>query len=112
MYRVRLQDSELVLPSVRDQATHVYHLYVVRSSRRDELYQFLRSKGIASLIHYPVPVHQQPAYKGRLAGCDRLGESERAASEVVSLPMYPEITDAEILTVISAICDFERGSSG
>lgn len=105
-YRDGLSGSGLILPFVREEATHVYHLYVVRASRRDALRQHLKDKGIAALVHYPVPVHLQPAYKGRLAGSDNLSETERAAHDVLSLPIYPELNETDVQTVIEAVRTF------
>lgn len=85
---------------------HIYHLYVVRSGERDELQSFLASKGVGALVHYPVPVHLQPAYSGRLARGADLAETERAAREVLSLPMYPELSGADAGKVIKAAAEF------
>jgi dTDP-4-amino-4,6-dideoxygalactose transaminase len=85
---------------------HVYHLYVVRSARRDELQAFLKERGIGTLIHYPVPVHLQPAYRGRLGDSGSLPETERAAREILSLPLFPELTEAEVRQVTEAIRAF------
>jgi len=86
---------------------HVYHLYVIRHPRRDALMQFLRERGIGTAIHYPVPIHLQPAYCGRLAeGVGSLPETERAAQEIVSLPMYPELSEDDVGTVAQAIREF------
>jgi dTDP-4-amino-4,6-dideoxygalactose transaminase len=71
-------------------AGHVYHQFVIRTKRRDALRAFLTENGVGTLIHYPVPVHLQPAYSGRLAA-GALGQTEAAAREVLSLPMYPEL---------------------
>jgi dTDP-4-amino-4,6-dideoxygalactose transaminase len=90
-YDTAFRETLVVTPRRRDGVTHVYHLYVVRCARRDELLAFLKSRGIAALIHYPVPVHRQPAYRRRLPGEDSLPETERAAREVLSLPIYPEL---------------------
>ncbi len=106
-YDLELAHTRLTLPKHRPDAAHVYHLYVVRSPRRDELQTFLKSRGVGALVHYPVPVHQQPAYRGRLRGGDRLPETERAAREVLSLPLYPELSEAERRIVIEAIKAFE-----
>ncbi len=84
-------------------AVHVYHLYVVRSPDRDLLQEFLRARGVQALVHYPVPVHLQPAYCRRLRGSDNLPETERAAREILSLPIYPELTQAEADLVLSSI---------
>ncbi len=108
MYRDSLMGSELVLPCMRADATHVFHLYVVRSSRRDDLQQFLRDKEIGVGVHYPVPVHRQPAYKGRLPGGENLSETNRVSREVLSLPMYPELMESEVRVVAEVICEFEE----
>lgn len=105
LYRAGLSQTQLVLPQERAGTTVVYHLYVVRSARRDELQQYLRSRGISALVHYPVPVHLQPAYLGRLRG-DSLPETERATQTVLSLPMYPELSDDELSQVIEGVRSF------
>lgn len=106
LYDTVLAETGLVLPEQRPGTQHVYHLYVVRSQRRDALQAHLKSAGVGALVHYPVPVHLQTAYLGRLRGSDALPVTERAAREVLSLPMYPELTDGELGTVASAIRDF------
>jgi dTDP-4-amino-4,6-dideoxygalactose transaminase len=103
MYRDGLSGSEMTLPACRQEAGHVYHLYVVRTPRRDALKQHLKDKGIAALIHYPVPVHLHPAYRDRLAGRENLMETERAAPELLSLPIYPELKEKDIQTIIEAV---------
>jgi len=106
-YTGALQGTDLVLPRALEGTTHVYHLYVVRSRQRDKLMNFLRDRGIGGLIHYPVPVHRQPAYQGRIGGAARLDETERAAGEVLSLPMYPELTEPEAQQVVAAVLAFD-----
>ena len=107
MYRDGLKGcGGISLPTYRQEAGHVYHLYVVRAPRRDALKQHLKDKGIAALIHYPVPVHHHPAYRGRLAGRENLMETERAAPEVLSLPIYPELKKKDIQAVIEAVRTF------
>jgi dTDP-4-amino-4,6-dideoxygalactose transaminase len=88
------------------QATHVFHQYVIRAQRRDELRQFLAERKIGSEIYYPLPLHLQPvfAYLGLREG--DLPESEQAAKEVLALPMFPELTDAEIGRVVESISSF------
>lgn len=87
-------------------AFHIYHQYVIRAERRDELRDFLKSRGIASEVYYPLPMHLQPvfAYLGYKKG--DLPEAERAAKEVLALPMFPELTQDEIARVVGAIADF------
>jgi len=106
VYRENLAGMLLVTPKCRADATHVFHLYVVRSRERDELQTFLQARGVGALVHYPVPVHLQPAYQGRLRGSDKLPETERAAREVLSLPMFPELGETEVETVIATIQAF------
>jgi dTDP-4-amino-4,6-dideoxygalactose transaminase len=99
-YTVALANGPLRPPQQREDASHVYHLYVTRSPDRDRFQTILKENGIGTGIHYPVPVHLQPAYAGRIAlGPSGCPETERAAKEILSLPIYPELTDAEVETV-------------
>ncbi|MEK9284926.1 MULTISPECIES: DegT/DnrJ/EryC1/StrS family aminotransferase [unclassified Bradyrhizobium] len=103
-YDFGLKQSGLGLPARHSGSTHVFHQYVVRSTHRQILRSSLRRLGIATNIHYPIPVHLQPAYEGRVAiGPAGLRESERAASEVLSLPIYPELADVAVSQVISGV---------
>lgn len=102
-YRDSLQGTDLVLPAVRPGTTHAHHLYVVRSPRRERLLACLHDQGIGALIHYPVPIHLQPAYRDRLDLTVALIETEKAATEVLSLPLYPELPLENILAVSRAI---------
>jgi dTDP-4-amino-4,6-dideoxygalactose transaminase len=106
MYQAGLSGCRLTLPASRPEATHVYHQYVVRTPHREALRHHLKDKGIAALVHYPVPVHLQPAYQGRLPGRNKLPETEQAASEVLSLPLYPGLREEQVQAVIEAIRSF------
>jgi dTDP-4-amino-4,6-dideoxygalactose transaminase len=108
-YSDELSDCGIVLPATRGDSTHVFHLFVVRSEQRDALQAFLRENDIGALVHYPVPVHLQPAYSGRVAGSDNLAITERMAGEVLSLPLYPEMTDSDAQSVIEAVKRFCSG---
>ena len=110
LYGEGLSETGLGLPMCRPGVTHVYHLYVVRANRRDALQGFLASRQIGALIHYPVPVHMQPAYRDRLRGADRLPESERAAREVLSLPIYAEMLEDDVQAVVKAVHAFQEQS--
>jgi dTDP-4-amino-4,6-dideoxygalactose transaminase len=103
LYEQGLSGTSLVLPKCACGAKHVYHQYVVRSDQRDSLRAFLRERGIATLVHYPVPVHCQPAYQDRMRCSTSMVNVERAAREVVSLPMYPELTSEQIRRAAEAI---------
>jgi dTDP-4-amino-4,6-dideoxygalactose transaminase len=87
-------------------AFHVFHQYVIRAQRRDELRKFLGDRNIGTEIYYPIPLHLQPcfAYLGYSTG--DLPESERAAAEVLALPMFPELTEAEQESVVERIAEF------
>jgi len=102
-YDTALAGTPFELPAVRANSTHVYHLYVVRTRERARVQAHLRERGVAAGIHYAVPVHLQTAYRGRIAGASALPETERAALEVLSLPMYPELTPAEVDQVCAAL---------
>lgn len=103
-YTQKLGQGKLILPKTRPNSSHVHHLYVVRSKKRDALLGFLRANQIGASIHYPVPVHLQPAYKGRVRCAVSMAETEKAAVEVISLPLYPELTQADVLSVIN-VCE-------
>lgn len=98
-----LASTPLVLPLEADYAESVYHLYVVRTDNREALRNYLHEQDIATGIHYPIPVHLQPAYQGLGYGRGDFPVSERYAEQVVSLPMYPELTPEFIDHVVEAI---------
>ena len=93
--------ATIVTPVVHPDATHVYHLYVVRVQQRDKVQQALKEAGIATGIHYPIPLHLQPAYRYLGIPAGSFPVAERFASEILSLPMYPELTPDQI----AFICD-------
>jgi len=84
-------------------ARHVYHLYVIQHADRDGLRTRLAEQGVGAAIHYPSPVHLQPAYQAGQVRCHPLPVTERAAREVLSLPMYPALTEAQVRTVAAAV---------
>jgi dTDP-4-amino-4,6-dideoxygalactose transaminase len=103
-YNRGLADTGLTLPGTMAGATHVYHQYVVRHPERNRLREQLQRKGVGTNIHYPVPVHRQPAYA---SGCEMdpggLEVTETYANEILSLPMYPELSEDEVDAVIDAV---------
>ncbi len=106
-YDAGLSGLALALPLRRPDMGHVFHQYVIRLAERDALRDHLDAQGIGTGIHYPVPVHLQPAYCNRfLAGPSGLGVSERAARQILSLPMYPQLSDEMVDRVITAIRAF------
>lgn len=100
------QQAPIALLQTRPEAFHIYHQYVVRAHRRDELRSFLSDQGIGTEIYYPVPLHLQQsfAYLGYKPG--DLPESERAAKESLALPIFPELRDDEQQRVVATIVDF------
>jgi dTDP-4-amino-4,6-dideoxygalactose transaminase len=93
VYASALATSAVPPPFSDLRAQHVYHQFVVRTPARDELRARLAAQGIDTGIHYPAPIHRQPAYHGRLAG-ENLAQAERACREILSLPMYPQLPRA------------------
>ncbi len=105
-YTRMLAETDLTLPTCWPEVEHVYHQYVVCTSHRSALRTHLRDRGVGTLVHYPQAVHQQPAYAGRLVTNGDLSHSERAAAQVLSLPMYPELTDRQVTLIAEATCDW------
>jgi dTDP-4-amino-4,6-dideoxygalactose transaminase len=106
VYKEGLFSSGLVMPPERDWAEPVYHLFVVRSQRRDELQAYLGINGVRALIHYPTPVHLQPAYINEPPV--KLPSTERIVLEILSLPVFPEIEDQQLLYAINVIQSFQQ----
>jgi len=103
-YDAALAGGRIAPPARRPGVVHVFHQYVVRVVDRAAAQAALRGRGIGSGVHYPVPVHLQPAYRGRVVlGPAACRATERAAAEVLSLPMYPELTDAQVDQVCDAV---------
>lgn len=101
-----LYDANLAgvqLPSARADCQHVYHLYVIRDSQRDQLMTGLAECGIGTLIHYPVPAHLQESHRDLGLGEGSLPHTERAAAEILSLPLYIGLSDDDVLRVCEAI---------
>jgi dTDP-4-amino-4,6-dideoxygalactose transaminase len=96
----------IVLPHEVPGSHHVWHQYVIRTSRRDALREFLTSRKIGSEIYYPVPLHMQEALKGLGYAEGSFPEAERAAREVLALPIFPELREDEQQTVVNAIAEF------
>jgi dTDP-4-amino-4,6-dideoxygalactose transaminase len=98
-YMEMLKGSDAVLPVVNPNAESVWHLFVLRVAERDDVMKQLSERGIAAGVHYPVPLHRQPAYAHLNMAEGSLPVSERTAASVISLPMYPELSSEQIATV-------------
>lgn len=106
--RAGLAGSSVVSPApAAADSDHVYHLFVVRSSERDALRDHLDARGVASAIHYPTPIHLQPAYAELGLGRGDLPVAERLASENCSLPLFPAIEETQIAEIVAAVQSFE-----
>jgi dTDP-4-amino-4,6-dideoxygalactose transaminase len=102
----RLASLGIVCPSERKGSRHVYHLYVVRTGKRDALQRFLKKRGIDTLIHYPIPIHQQKAFKELGYRRGDLPLTEQYSRKILSLPFFPEIKESEMEEVARGIQHF------
>jgi dTDP-4-amino-4,6-dideoxygalactose transaminase len=109
-YAELLWGSGLALPCVAAYAGPVWHLYAVQTNRRNALRTHLAARGIETGIHYPTPVHLQPAYASLTQGLGSFPVAERAAEQLVSLPMYPELTLEQLELVATAVHEFSHPS--
>jgi dTDP-4-amino-4,6-dideoxygalactose transaminase len=105
LYAQNLPADEMVLPTQEETAFHVYHQYVIRTPKRDALKAYLARHNIETLIHYPIPIHLQPAYKGRISA-QKLPITETICQEILSLPMHPYLENQEIHEICTLITEF------
>jgi dTDP-4-amino-4,6-dideoxygalactose transaminase len=102
-YTKLLSGQPLHLPAIRENAEHVFHLYVVRTDNRQNLMDHLKKHDIHAGVHYPMPVHLQPAYKKRIRAARSMAVTERLSKEVLSLPMYPELSMEMADQIVAAV---------
>jgi dTDP-4-amino-4,6-dideoxygalactose transaminase len=102
-YNRLLADCGVDLPTEMPWARHVYHVYTLRTEERDALQAALNAEGVQTAVHYALPAHLQPAYSDLGYSRGAFPQSEKAAKEVLSLPLYPEITDVQIQKVAQAL---------
>ncbi|HXX23268.1 MAG TPA: DegT/DnrJ/EryC1/StrS family aminotransferase [Terriglobia bacterium] len=109
-YDQGLKGTSLKLPYALPGYRHIYHLYVVETEKRDNLQEYLNARGITALTHYPIAIHQQEGYPwgkcARIAGS--LKHAEASAARVLSLPMYPELTQEEVQAVSEAVVAWDK----
>ncbi|MCX7785705.1 MAG: DegT/DnrJ/EryC1/StrS family aminotransferase [candidate division WOR-3 bacterium] len=100
--------KEIRLPQELTEAYHVYHQYTVRilNGKRDELQQFLKDKGIATMVYYPVPLHQMKVFDGKMKAVGKLKNAEKLCNEVLSLPVEPLLTEQDLKIVVDTIKEF------
>ena len=113
-YNVGLKGTTLRLPYTTPGYRHIFHLYIVETEGRDDLQAYLDSQGIRALTHYPIAIHQQEGFPwgkaARISGS--LQHSERSAARVLSLPMFPELTEEEVQAVIDATVAWDKAHAG
>lgn len=107
-YDIHLAGLPVERPVARPGDRHVYHLYAIQTERRDELRAYLNARGIGTAVHYPVPVHRQPAYERLGYGLGSLPVTEWAARRLLSLPMYPDLPPDAPAVVAAVIAEFFR----
>ncbi len=104
--------QDYIVPEEMPWAKHVYHLYVIRTPERDRLREYLESKGVASGMHYPIPVHLQKAWRACRGPELSLPVTEKITQEIISLPMYPELTIEEVDYVCNCVNEFNKSALG
>jgi dTDP-4-amino-4,6-dideoxygalactose transaminase len=104
------QIPSVIAPVTAPSREHVFHQYTVRVENRDAVSKALAERGIPSTVYYPVPIHMQPIYASLEYEQGDLPESERAANEALSLPIFPELTDTQIESVVSSLADVVNGN--
>lgn len=102
-YTEILKSSSVTPPVLESTCVHAMHLYVVETPQRLDLQTFLKERGVLSAFHYPLAIHQQPAYLGRIRGADALPETERLYRELLTLPLFPELSDEQVDRVCHAL---------
>ncbi|MBI3932533.1 MAG: DegT/DnrJ/EryC1/StrS family aminotransferase [Acidobacteria bacterium] len=103
IYLREIEGAAVRLPEEQPYARTVYHLFVIRHPRRDSLATALEERGIGTLIHYPIPLHLQPAFAALGGKAGDFPVAEKAAGEILSLPLYPELTDAQAREVAASV---------
>ncbi len=105
LYAQLLSASGLVLPHTHHENEHVFHLFVVRMKHRDRMRELLAEKGIGTGIHYPVPIHMQTPFRKYRPKAGSLNVTESIVPEILSIPIYPEITDTQVRIVCDSLID-------
>jgi dTDP-4-amino-4,6-dideoxygalactose transaminase len=105
-YNNLITNKNVIKPQTANKCKHVYHLYVIRHKKRNELQKYLQNNNIFTQIHYPIPVHLQEAYKHLRIGKGSFSITEQYANEILSLPMFPELTEEKVKVVANKINEF------
>jgi dTDP-4-amino-4,6-dideoxygalactose transaminase len=105
-YTELLTNTDVITPYVPPHITPIYHIYCIRHKNRDGLQKHLQARGIETGIHYPIPLHLQPVYQNLGYKVGDFPNAEKAANEILSLPIYPELTDAQVEMIVQAVKEF------
>jgi len=108
LYNKLLKKTNVITPVEKQYAKHVYYLYVIKSSQRNKLQEWLKSKKIETMIHYPIPIHLQDAYKGLGYKKGDFPITEKICDEILSLPMFPELKSEQIRKIAICIRNFRN----
>ena len=107
LYTKHIDNPHVIKPHEIPYGRHVFHLYVIRHPKRDLLQRYLEERGVQTAIHYPVPIHLQEAYQDLGYPAGSFPVAEKFAKEIVSLPMFPQLKEEEIVAVAKWINHFE-----
>lgn len=107
-YNQALANSNIKTPKFFPGTDHAMHLYVVELDKRDQMREFLQTKGIQAAMHYPQSIHQQTAYFNRLRGFEKLNYTEKLYRELLTIPLYPELNDRQVSQVVNSLKEFAR----
>ena len=110
LYGTLLEGESVIAPAESEDCGHVYHLYVIRTKQRDALQVHLQQHGVGTAIHYPIPIHLQPFYAGNGYRRGQFPVAEQLADEVLSLPMFPELTREQVQYVAGQIREFSQAA--
>ena len=109
-YDAELAGLPLQRPEIKPKSQASHHLYVVQLDERDKLRKHFESNGIGTQLHYPTPLHRQPAYREQFKGSGVYSNAERACDRILSLPLYPELGTEEITVVCKTVKQCYRGN--
>jgi dTDP-4-amino-4,6-dideoxygalactose transaminase len=107
-YSSSIDANQLGYPIVVAGQTHAMHLYVVQTDRRDQFMEYMQANNISTAVHYPIPVHKQQAYMGRIRCADALVNTETISGQIVTLPMFAQMSDEQVETVCTALTNWSE----
>jgi dTDP-4-amino-4,6-dideoxygalactose transaminase len=107
-YDDHLSHLPIVLPKIRPSIEPVFHLFVIQVERQNKLLDFLKEEGILAGVHYRLPVHLHPAYRSRIAKSKDMSVTESIIKKIISLPIYPELSNDETLSIVNSVQKFYK----